>query len=109
MKTFRIPKSAIRILPLFLAVLLPGHTSHAAPVVRVLQQQCQNGRCTQGWYSGVVIGRDEKTKQLVVVTVAHGWLPGVKTLVEVEPGRFETATVAGQSSTDDVTVLLVPH
>src|SRR4029077_16289572 len=62
-------------------------TADAAPVVRIVQQVCMNGTCRRFWASGTVIGRDNKTGKLAILTCAHGGQAHVPYLVEIEPGQ----------------------
>jgi hypothetical protein len=82
----------------------------AAPVVRIVQQTCAGGTCRQTWSSGTVIGRDQTTGRLAVLTSAHGRQAGTPWLVEIEPDQgFEEAQLTSLSADDDLALLLVAH
>jgi hypothetical protein len=82
----------------------------AAPVVRIVQQSCANGRCRQTWSSGTVIGRDQATGRLAVLTCAHGRQADAPWLVEIEPGQgFEEGQLTSLAADDDLALLLVAH
>ena len=88
---------------------LCASTADAAPVVRIVQQACANGRCRQTWSSGTVIGRDQASGRLAVLTCAHGRQADAPWLVEIEPGQGFEGQLASLAADDDLALLLVAH
>lgn len=81
----------------------------AAPVVRIRQQKCTNGQCRYGYQSGTVVGRDLKSRQLVVVTCCHQYWHDSPVAVEIEPGQYEEGRLVAYNDDDDVGIILVNH
>ncbi len=93
-----------------LAGVMASRSADGAPVVRIVQQACANGRCRQTWSSGTVIGRDQASGRLAVLTCAHGRQADAPWLVEIEPGQgFEEGQLASLAADDDLALLLVAH
>lgn len=81
----------------------------AAPVVRIRQQKCTDGQCRYAYQTGTVIGRDEKSRQLVIVTCCHQYWHGSPVVVEIEPGSYEDGRLVAYNDDDDVGIILVNH
>jgi hypothetical protein len=84
-----------------------ARAADAAPIVRICQQECRDGRCYQNWTSGTVIGRCKD--KLAILTCAHGTQKGTHQ-VEIEQGEgWEEGELAGIDSVHDLKLLLVDH
>lgn len=81
----------------------------AAPVVRIRQQVCNNGSCSYTYRSGTIIGRDDRTRKLVVLTCAHQW-ERAPVVVEIDPQHgYEEGQLVAFDNDDDVAIILVNH
>jgi hypothetical protein len=67
--------------------LLVASTCDAAPVVRISQQECRNGRCYVSFASGTTVGR-MKDRTLLVLSCGHGWNRNESVKVELQEGGF---------------------